>query len=64
MGEHIVDGPLSMARWSVQSSLPHTCGKRGDGLRLFFELRQDLVYREGSVIHVDNVAFWSLAADR
>ena len=53
MGKHIVDGPLAAARGTVQSSSRQTCGKRGDGLRLLLELRQDLVDRERSVVHGD-----------
>ncbi len=53
MGKHIADGPLAPARGNVQSSSRQTCGKGGDGLWLLLELRQDLVDREGSVVHGD-----------
>ncbi len=53
MGEHIVDGPLAVARRTVQSSPRQTCDKLGDRLRLLLELRQDLVDRQRSVVQGD-----------
>ena len=60
MCEHIVDGPLALARETVQSSLWQTCRKSGDGLWLFLELRQDLVDRERSSYTAIHVAWRDL----
>ena len=51
MRKNIVDRPHAPARANLQSSSRQTHGKSGDGLRLLFELRQDLVDRERPVIH-------------
>jgi hypothetical protein len=53
MGKHIVDGPLALARATMQTSSRKTYGKSANRLRLLLELRQDLVDRERSVVRSD-----------
>ena len=64
MGEHIVGGPFARTRDPVQSPSRQICGQLRDGLRLLFELVQQLVDRERPVIHVEYVARLDLLCRR